>query len=91
MLRLYDLDHFGGGLIVDLRKTHPKLLIGPHLIENPYYMTPDEYRDQWSSRVPLSELGSSTNGACQSVCNASMSSSLVMSDRPGMSRSWAIA
>jgi hypothetical protein len=45
MLCLYDLNHFGGQTLVELLKTHPKLLIGELLVENPWYMTPDEYRD----------------------------------------------
>jgi hypothetical protein len=39
---LYDIDRFGAGIIVNLLKTHPRMLIGGMLIENPYYMTPDE-------------------------------------------------
>jgi hypothetical protein len=43
ILCLYDLDRFGGGIMVDLLKTHPKLLIGGMLLENPHYLTPDEF------------------------------------------------
>jgi hypothetical protein len=39
---LYDIDRFGGGIIIDLLKTHPRVLVGEVLIENPYYLTPDE-------------------------------------------------
>jgi hypothetical protein len=39
---LYDLDRFGGGLVVDLLRLHPKVLMGGMLLENPYYLTPDE-------------------------------------------------
>ena len=39
---LYDIERFGAGIIVDLLKTHPRMLIGEMLIENPYYLTPDE-------------------------------------------------
>jgi len=39
---LYDLEQFGGSLIVNLLKTHPKVLLGGLLLENPYFMTPDE-------------------------------------------------
>jgi hypothetical protein len=39
---MYDLDRFGGGIIVDLLKTHPRVLVGGLLLENPYYLTPDE-------------------------------------------------
>jgi hypothetical protein len=39
---LYDLDRFGGGVVVDLLKTHRRVLLGGMLLENPYCMTPDE-------------------------------------------------
>jgi hypothetical protein len=39
---LYDIDRFGAGIIVNLLKTHPRMLVGGMLIENPYYLTPDE-------------------------------------------------
>jgi hypothetical protein len=39
---LYDIERFGGGIVVDLLKTHPRVLVGGMLLENPYYVTPDE-------------------------------------------------
>jgi DcmR-like sensory protein len=39
---LYDLERFGGGLVVDLLKTHPRVLLGGMLLENPYCLEPDE-------------------------------------------------
>lgn len=39
-LCLYDLDRFGGGILVDLLRTHPKLLMGGLLLENPHYQPP---------------------------------------------------
>lgn len=44
VLCLYDLELFGGGMMVDLLKTHPKLLLGGLVLENPHYLSPDEYR-----------------------------------------------
>jgi hypothetical protein len=41
---LYDLERFGGGIVVDLLKTHSLLLVGGTIVENPYCMTPDEVR-----------------------------------------------
>lgn len=41
---LYDIERFGSGIIVDLLKTHPRMLIGGLLVENPYYTSPDELR-----------------------------------------------
>jgi hypothetical protein len=43
ILCLYNLDAFGGGILVDLMKTHPKLLLGGMLLENPHALSPDEY------------------------------------------------
>ena len=39
---LYDIDRFGGGALMNLVKTHPRILVGGVVIENPYLMTPDE-------------------------------------------------
>jgi hypothetical protein len=44
VLCLYDLERFGGGMIVELLKTHPKLLLGGLVLENPHFLSPDEYR-----------------------------------------------
>ena len=39
---LYDLERFGGGIVVDLLRTHSRVLVGGAIVENPYCMTPDE-------------------------------------------------
>jgi hypothetical protein len=39
---LYDLERFGGSIVVDLLKTHPRLLVGGMVLENPFCLTPDE-------------------------------------------------
>jgi hypothetical protein len=39
---LYDIERFGGGIIIDLLKTHPWVLMGKTLLQNPYHLTPDE-------------------------------------------------
>jgi hypothetical protein len=44
VLCLYDLARFGGGMMVDLLRTHPRLLLGGMVIDNPHYLTPDEFR-----------------------------------------------
>jgi hypothetical protein len=43
LLCLYDLERFTGDVIVDVLKTHPKVLIGNMVIENPFYVAPDEF------------------------------------------------
>jgi hypothetical protein len=40
---LYDLDQFGGQILVDILKTHPKVLMGSTVLENLYYLEPDEF------------------------------------------------
>jgi hypothetical protein len=42
VLCLYDLDLFSGEVIVNIVKTHPQMVIQGILVENPYYVTPDE-------------------------------------------------
>lgn len=39
---MYDLGRFGGGILVDLLRTHPKVLMGGLVLENPHYRAPDE-------------------------------------------------
>jgi hypothetical protein len=41
-LCLYDLQRFGGGFMVDLLRTHPKLLMGGLILENPHYRAPGD-------------------------------------------------
>ena len=41
-LCLYDLDQFPGSVVVDLLRTHPKVLVCGTLIDNPYYVRPEE-------------------------------------------------
>lgn len=40
---MYDLDRFGGAFLIDVVSTHPKVLISGMLIDNPYYLPPDEW------------------------------------------------
>jgi hypothetical protein len=40
---LYDLDRFGGQVLVDILKTHPKVLMGSTVLDNLYYIEPDEF------------------------------------------------
>lgn len=43
VLCLYDLDLFSGEVVVNIVKTHPQVLIQGILVENPYYLAPDEF------------------------------------------------
>jgi MEDS: MEthanogen/methylotroph, DcmR Sensory domain len=43
LLCLYDLWRFSGDMIIDAVKTHPKILVKGVVVENPYYLEPDEF------------------------------------------------
>ncbi|MEA2623120.1 MAG: eukaryotic-like serine/threonine-protein kinase [Chloroflexota bacterium] len=44
LLCLYDLDQFGASMLMEVIKTHPKMLLEGMVVENPYYVAPDEYQ-----------------------------------------------
>jgi hypothetical protein len=43
LLCMYDLDGFSGSCLVEILRTHPWVLLGDALINNPYYVSPDEF------------------------------------------------
>jgi hypothetical protein len=43
VLCLYDLRRLGSGVLLDLLRTHPKLLLGGLVLENPHHITGDEF------------------------------------------------
>jgi hypothetical protein len=43
LLCLYDLDRFSGELVIDVVMTHPKVLINNMVVENPFYVKPEEF------------------------------------------------
>ena len=43
VLCLYDVRQVGGGMVVELLRTHRKVLLGGLVLENPHYLSPDEY------------------------------------------------
>src|ERR1700722_7525485 len=51
ILCLYDLEGVGGDSVVDLLRTHPKVLVGKMVLENPYYLGPDEFLAVAQSRA----------------------------------------
>lgn len=40
--QLYDLDRFRSDLLVDIMRTHPKVLMGSTVLENLDYVPPDQ-------------------------------------------------
>jgi hypothetical protein len=43
LLCLYDIERFSGALLLDMLKTHPKVLLGGTVFDNPYYIEPDQF------------------------------------------------
>jgi hypothetical protein len=48
---LYEMDRFDGRLVVDLLRTHPKLLLCGSWLDNPYYQEPEAFLQD---RMPTS-------------------------------------
>ncbi|GEL19442.1 MEDS domain-containing protein [Pseudonocardia asaccharolytica] len=40
---MYDLDRFGGAILMDILKTHPKVMASGMIYDNPYYIEPAEF------------------------------------------------
>jgi hypothetical protein len=43
ILCLYNVARFGGSVVMNVLKTHPKVLLGGQVFENPYCLPPDRY------------------------------------------------
>lgn len=43
ILCFYELDLFSGEVLIDVLKVHPKVLLGGMVLDNPYYLDPDEF------------------------------------------------
>jgi MEDS: MEthanogen/methylotroph, DcmR Sensory domain len=48
----YDLTKFSAAVVMDILRTHPQVIIGGILRENPYYVPPDEFLDEVRGRGP---------------------------------------
>ena len=44
VLCVYDLSRFSADAVIDAVMTHPMVLVGDRLVDNPWYLSPDEYR-----------------------------------------------
>ncbi|HXO28574.1 MAG TPA: PAS domain S-box protein [Thermoanaerobaculia bacterium] len=60
---MYDTAKFGGDMIVDIVRTHPVMLVGGVLQENPFYVPPDEFLAELRSREERSRAASVPAGA----------------------------
>ena len=47
----YDLTKFGGDVIVDVMRTHPMIIIGGVLQENPFYVPPIKFLEELGERL----------------------------------------
>jgi hypothetical protein len=54
---IYDIAKVSGDMVIDLMRTHPVVLIGDVLHENPFYVPPDEFLRE---RAERRSLGSAT-------------------------------
>lgn len=48
----YDLARFGGGTMMDALRIHPTVVVGAAIIENPLYMSPAEFLQDFRARTP---------------------------------------
>jgi hypothetical protein len=50
---VYDLSRFGGDVVVDILRTHPMVIIGGTLQENPFFVPPDQFLERLRDRRSL--------------------------------------
>jgi hypothetical protein len=48
---MYDLAKFGAGVVMDILRTHPMVVIGGVLQENPFFVPPDEFLRELRARA----------------------------------------
>jgi hypothetical protein len=48
----YDLAKFGGDTVIDIMRTHPMIIIGGILQENPFFVPPEEFLREVRGRRP---------------------------------------
>lgn len=47
---VYDLNRFGGEIVLDILRTHPMVIIGGTLQENPFFVPPDQFLQELRKR-----------------------------------------
>ena len=48
----YDLSRFTADIVVDVMRTHPMVIIGGMLRENPFFISPEEFLEELRNRKP---------------------------------------
>jgi hypothetical protein len=56
---VYDLARFGGAMVMDMIRTHPMVIIGGTLQENPFYSPPEEFLREYRQRRAVGAAGPS--------------------------------
>jgi hypothetical protein len=63
----YQLGKFGGDTVIDIMRTHPVIIIGGLLHQNPFYVPPEEFlrevRERRAMRLSSSSAASSSTAA----------------------------
>jgi hypothetical protein len=69
---VYDLAKFGGEAVVDIIRTHPMIIIGGLLQQNPFFVPPEEFlrehRERRSGRTASSSMAVQVGSAPQTSC-----------------------
>jgi hypothetical protein len=60
---VYDLSKFGGDTVVDILRSHPMVVIGGILQENPFYIPPAQFLSELRSR----KAGTKSSWSCSEV------------------------
>lgn len=50
VIRVYDPAKFGGETVIDIMRTHPMVVIGGSLHQNPFFVPPGEFLDEFRRR-----------------------------------------
>jgi len=58
----YELTNFGGDVVVEIMRTHPMIIIGGILQENPFFVPPNEFLRELRVRRGHDQATSSLKG-----------------------------
>jgi hypothetical protein len=47
----YDVTKFSAAVVMDILRTHPQVIVGGILRENPFYVSPDEFLCELKARA----------------------------------------
>lgn len=58
---VYDLAKFGADIVIDIMRTHPMVIIGGVLLENPFFVPPDQFLRELRGREGRRTLGAASD------------------------------